>query len=156
MSNIDYAHLHLHTDYSLLDGAIQIKPLAERVKELGMKACAMTDHGNMYGAVSFYKEMKAHDVRPIIGCEVYLAPGHRSDKSEVRKGGKPYNHMILLAKDREGYHNLVRLTSTAFRDGFFRSHRVRPRRGRRQPARPAPTPPHAPWRSRRCATSGAP
>ena len=84
MSNIDYAHLHLHTDYSLLDGAIQIKPLAERIKELGMKACAMTDHGNMYGAVSFYKEMKAHDVRPIIGCEVYLAPGHRSDRTEVR------------------------------------------------------------------------
>ena len=124
MSNIDYAHLHLHTDYSLLDGAIQIKPLAERVKELGMKACAMTDHGNMYGAVSFYKEMKAHDVRPIIGCEVYLAPGHRSDRSEVRKGGKPYNHMILLAKDREGYHNLVRLTSKAFREGFYRKPRI--------------------------------
>src|ERR671928_652786 len=124
MSNIDYAHLHLHTDYSLLDGAIQIKPLAERVKELGMKACAMTDHGNMYGAVSFYKEMKAHDIRPVIGCEVYLAPGHRSDRSEVRKGGKPYNHMILLAKDREGYHNLVRLTSKAFREGFYRKPRI--------------------------------
>src|ERR1044072_811708 len=124
MSNIDYAHLHLHTDYSLLDGAIQIKPLAERVKELGMKACAMTDHGNMYGAVSFYKEMKAHDVKPLIGCEVYLAPGHRSDRSEVRKGGKPYNHMILLAKDREGYHNPGRLTSKAFREGFYRKPRI--------------------------------
>ncbi|HEX8338771.1 MAG TPA: DNA polymerase III subunit alpha, partial [Pyrinomonadaceae bacterium] len=124
MSNIDFAHLHLHTDYSLLDGAIQIKPLAERVRELGMKACAMTDHGNMYGAVSFYKEMKAHDVRPIIGCEVYLAPGHRSDRSEVRRGAKPYNHMILLAKDREGYHNLVRLTSKAFREGFYRKPRI--------------------------------
>jgi DNA polymerase-3 subunit alpha len=114
----------LHTDYSLLDGAIQIKPLAERVRELGMKACAMTDHGNMYGAVSFYKEMKAHDVKPLIGCEVYLAPGHRSDRSEVRKGGKPYNHMILLAKDREGYHNLVRLTSKAFKEGFYRKPRI--------------------------------
>jgi DNA polymerase-3 subunit alpha len=124
MSNIDYAHLHLHTDYSLLDGAIQIKPLAERVRELGMKSCAMTDHGNMYGAVSFYKEMKAHDVRPIIGCEVYLSPGSRFDKGEVRKGGKPYNHMILLAKDREGYHNLVRLTSKAFREGFYRKPRI--------------------------------
>src|ERR1044072_4755730 len=124
MSNIDYAHLHLHTDYSLLDGAIQIKPLAERVKELGMKACAMTDHVNLYGAISFYKEMKAHDVRPIIGCEVYLAPGHRSDRSEVRKGAKPYNHMILLAKDRDGYHNLVRLTSKAFREGFYRKPRI--------------------------------
>ncbi|HEX8283765.1 MAG TPA: DNA polymerase III subunit alpha [Pyrinomonadaceae bacterium] len=124
MSNTDFAHLHLHTDYSLLDGAIQIKPLAERVRELGMKACAMTDHGNMYGAVSFYKEMKAHDVKPLIGCEVYLAPGHRSDKSEVRKGGKPYNHMILIAKDREGYHNLVRLTSKAFKEGFYRKPRI--------------------------------
>jgi DNA polymerase-3 subunit alpha len=124
MPNQDFAHLHLHTDYSLLDGAIQIKPLAERVKELGMKACAMTDHGNMYGAVSFYKEMKAHDVKPIIGCEVYLAPGHRSDKTEARRGEKPYNHMILLAKDREGYHNLVRLTSKAFREGFYRKPRI--------------------------------
>ncbi|HEX8500563.1 MAG TPA: DNA polymerase III subunit alpha [Pyrinomonadaceae bacterium] len=120
----DYVHLHVHTDYSLLDGAIQIKPLAERVRELGMKACAMTDHGNMYGAVSFYKEMKAHDVKPLIGCEIYLAPGHRSDRSEVRKGGKPYNHMILIAKDREGYHNLVRLTSKAFKEGFYRKPRV--------------------------------
>ncbi|MET0647372.1 MAG: DNA polymerase III subunit alpha [Pyrinomonadaceae bacterium] len=124
MSNTDFAHLHLHTDFSLLDGAIQIKPLAERVRELGMKACAMTDHGNMYGAVSFYKEMKAHDVKPLIGCEIYLAPGSRFDKSEVRKGGKPYNHMILLAKDREGYHNLVRLTSKAFREGFYRKPRI--------------------------------
>ena len=124
MPNNDFAHLHLHTDYSLLDGAIQIKPLAERLKELGMTACAMTDHGNMYGAVSFYKEMKAHDIKPLIGCEVYLAPGHRSDKSEARRGEKPYNHMILLAKDREGYHNLVRLTSKAFKEGFYRKPRI--------------------------------
>ena len=124
MPNTDFAHLHLHTDYSLLDGAIQIKPLAERVRELGMKACAMTDHGNMYGAVSFYKEMKAHDIKPLIGCEVYLAPGHRSDRSEARRGEKPYNHMILLAKDREGYHNLVRLTSKAFKEGFYRKPRI--------------------------------
>jgi DNA polymerase-3 subunit alpha len=120
----DFAHLHLHTDYSLLDGAIQIKPLAERVKELGMPACAMTDHGNMYGAVSFYKEMKAHDVKPIIGCEVYMAPGSRYEKPETKRGEKPYNHMILLAKDRQGYHNLVRLTSKAFKEGFYRKPRI--------------------------------
>jgi DNA polymerase-3 subunit alpha len=124
MANNNFVHLHLHTDYSLLDGAIQVKPLAERVKELGMPACAMTDHGNMYGAVSFYKEMKAHDVKPIIGCEVYLAPGSRFDKKEGQKGTKPYNHMILLAKDREGYHNLVRLTSKAFKEGFYRKPRI--------------------------------
>jgi DNA polymerase III subunit alpha len=124
MPKTDFAHLHLHTDYSLLDGAIQIKPLAERVKELGMKACAMTDHGNMYGAVSFYKEMKAAEVKPIIGCEVYLAPSSRFEKADVKKGAKPYNHMILLAKDRVGYHNLVRLTSKAFKEGFYRKPRI--------------------------------
>jgi DNA polymerase-3 subunit alpha len=124
MTNKDFVHLHLHTDYSLLDGAIQVKPLAERVKELGMPACAMTDHGNIYGAVSFYNEMKKHDVKPIIGCEVYLAPSSRFDKKDARKGEKPYNHMILLAKDREGYHNLVRLTSKAFKEGFYRKPRI--------------------------------
>jgi DNA polymerase-3 subunit alpha len=124
MPNTDFAHLHLHTDYSLLDGAIQIKPLAKRVEELGMKACAMTDHGNIYGAVSFYSEMKAHGIKPLIGCEIYLAPGSRFDKPETRKGEKPYNHMILLAKDREGYHNLVRLTSKAFKEGFYRKPRI--------------------------------
>jgi DNA polymerase-3 subunit alpha len=124
MSNNNFAHLHLHTDYSLLDGAIQIKPLAERVRELGMTACAMTDHGNMYGAVSFYKEMKAHDIKPIIGCEVYLAPGSRFDKKDIQKGVKPYNHMILLAKNRAGYHNLVRLTSKAFKEGYYRKPRI--------------------------------
>jgi len=124
MSNHDFAHLHLHTDYSLLDGAIQIKPLAERVRELGMRACAMTDHGNMYGAVSFYKEMKAHDVKPLIGCEIYMAPGSRFDKPETKRGEKPYNHMILLASNLEGYHNLVRLTSKAFKEGFYRKPRI--------------------------------
>jgi DNA-directed RNA polymerase subunit RPC12/RpoP len=123
-TNSDFVHLHLHTDFSLLDGAIQIKPLAERVKELGMPACAMTDHGNMYGAVSFYKEMKAHDVKPLIGCEIYMAPGSRFDRPETKRGEKPYNHMILLARDREGYHNLVRLTSKAFREGFYRKPRI--------------------------------
>src|SRR5919112_6653780 len=120
----DFAHLHLHTDDSLLDGAIQIKPLADRVRELGMTACAITDHGNIYGAVSFYSEMKKHEVKPIIGCEVYLAPNSRHDRKEAQKGEKPYNHMILLAKDREGYHNLVRLTSKAFREGFYRKPRI--------------------------------
>src|SRR5919202_2557563 len=124
MSEKQFVHLHLHTDYSLLDGAIQVKPLAQRVKELGMPACAMTDHGNMYGAVSFYKEMKAHDVKPIIGAEVYLAPGSRHDRKEAQRGEKPYNHMILLAKDREGYHNLARLTSKAFKEGFCRKPRI--------------------------------
>src|SRR5919199_1819659 len=123
-SKNDFIHLHLHTDFSLLDGAIQIKPLAARLRELGMRACAMTDHGNVYGAVSFYSEMKSHGIKPLIGCEIYLSPGSRFDKPETRKGEKPYNHMILLAKDREGYHNLVRLTSRAFKEGMYYKPRI--------------------------------
>src|SRR5688572_28361819 len=120
----DFVHLHLHTDYSLLDGAIQIKPLADRLHDLGMSACAMTDHGNIYGAVSFYREVKKRGIKPIIGCEVYLSPASRFEKREAGRGEKPYNHMILLAKDREGYHNLVRLTSKAFREGFYHKPRI--------------------------------
>src|SRR5258708_6108325 len=77
MSKRDFVHLHLHTDYSLLDAAIQIKPLSNRIAELGMGACAMTDHGNMFGAISFYNAMKAQGVKPIVGCEVYITRGSR-------------------------------------------------------------------------------
>ena len=83
MSDQDFVHLHLHTDYSLLDGAIQIKPLAKRTEELGMKACAMTDHGNMFGAISFYNTMKSKGVKPIIGCETYITRGSRSDRPSL-------------------------------------------------------------------------
>src|SRR5919202_1434946 len=81
MKKREFVHLHLHTDYSLLDGAIQIKPLSRRVAELGMPACAMTDHGNMYGAISFYNAMKSHGVKPIIGCETYITRGSRKEKA---------------------------------------------------------------------------
>jgi len=120
----DFVHLHLHTDYSLLDGAIQIKPLANRLKELNMKACAITDHGNIFGAISFYKEMKANDIKPLVGCEVYYTQGARQDRTPPQKGEKPYNHMILLAKDREGYHNLVKLTSRAYKEGVYYKPRI--------------------------------
>ncbi len=124
MQDHDFVHLHLHTDYSLLDGAIQIKPLSERLENLGMKACAMTDHGNMYGAISFYNTMKARGIKPIIGCETYIAPGSRKDRAARAPGEKANFHLILLAKDYEGYRNLSRLTSKAFTEGFYYKPRI--------------------------------
>jgi DNA polymerase-3 subunit alpha len=125
MQDKGFVHLHLHTDYSLLDGAIQIKPLAERTEKLGMQACAMTDHGNMYGAISFYNTMKAKGIRPIIGCETYVAMSGRSDRSARNIGGEKANfHLILLAQNYEGYRNLSRLTSKAFTEGFYYKPRI--------------------------------
>jgi DNA polymerase-3 subunit alpha len=119
-----FAHLHLHTDYSLLDGAIQIKPLAKRTEELGMTACAMTDHGNMFGAISFYNTMKSRGIKPIIGCETYITRGSRRDRAASAPGEKANFHLILLAKDLEGYRNLVRLTSKAYTEGFYYKPRI--------------------------------
>jgi len=125
MQSKNFVHLHLHTDYSLLDGAIQIKPLAERAEKLGMTACAMTDHGNMYGAISFYKTMKERGIKPIIGCETYVAAGSRKDRTGGGTAGEKTNsHLILLAKDFEGYRNLSRLTSKAFTEGFYYKPRI--------------------------------
>lgn len=125
MTAKDFVHLHLHTDYSLLDGAIQIKPLARRAEELGFGACAMTDHGNMFGAISFYNAMKDKGVKPIIGCEVYIASGSRRDRSRTSAPGKKANnHLILLAQNFEGYQNLVRLTSKAYTEGFYYKPRI--------------------------------
>jgi DNA polymerase III subunit alpha len=125
MQEKKFVHLHLHTDYSLLDGAIQIKPLSERLETLGMNACAMTDHGNMYGAISFYNTMKDRGIKPIIGCETYLAKGSRKDRADrIAPGEKRNFHLILLAKDFEGYRNLARLTSKAFTEGFYYKPRI--------------------------------
>ncbi len=124
MQDKDFVHLHLHTDYSLLDGAIQIKPLAKRLEKLNMKACAMTDHGNMYGAISFYQTMKEQGIKPIVGCEAYLAAGSRKDRVARAPSQKVNYHLILLAKDLEGYHNLARLTSRAFTEGFYYKPRI--------------------------------
>jgi DNA polymerase-3 subunit alpha len=124
MSDRQFVHLHLHTDYSLLDGAIQIKPLSKRVEELRMPACAMTDHGNMYGAISFYNAMKSKGVKPIIGCETYITRGSRKDKAAGAPGEKANFHLILLARNYEGYQNLVRLTSKAYTEGFYYKPRI--------------------------------
>ena len=117
-----FAHLHVHTEYSLLDGASRIKELVRRTKELGMDAVAITDHGVMYGAVAFYKEAKAQGIHPIIGCEVYVAPRSRHERAEV--GGVRYHHLILLAENETGYRNLVRLVSLANIEGYYYKPRV--------------------------------
>src|SRR6266403_5617915 len=125
MPQKDFVHLHLHTDYSLLDAAIQIKPLAARISEMGMKSCAMTDHGNMFGAITFYNTMKANGIKPLIGCEVYITRGARSERSGAARPGEKTNfHLVLLAKNLEGYHNLVRLTSKAYTEGFYYKPRI--------------------------------
>ncbi len=124
MQDRQFVHLHLHTDYSLLDGAIQIKPLSNRIEELKMPACAMTDHGNMFGAISFYNAMKKHGVNPIIGCETYITRGNRREKAASAPGEKANHHLILLAQNYEGYQNLVRLTSKAYTEGFYYKPRI--------------------------------
>src|SRR5687768_12135243 len=113
-----FVHLHLHTEYSLLDGMIRTKDLANRAKELGMPAVAMTDHGNLYGAIEFYQACKKAGVKPIIGCEIYLAPGRMEDKKEL-VGRKRATHMTLLAETDEGWHNLSKLVSLGHLEGLY-------------------------------------
>ena len=120
-----FVHLHLHTEYSLLDGAIRIKDLPDRLIELGMDSCAITDHGSMFGCVEFYKAMTAKGLHPIIGCEVYVAPVSRFDK-KIAPGDRAYHHLILLAKDNEGLANLNRLVSAGYIEGFYRKPRIDP------------------------------
>src|SRR5215203_2975083 len=121
----DFVHLHLHTDYSLLQSTIKLKPLAGKLTELGMQACAMTDYGNMFGAVSFYKTMKEAKVRPIIGYEAFVTAGSRFDRElAVRAGERPYYNLVLLARDHEGYQNLVYLSSKAFTEGLLHKPRL--------------------------------
>ncbi len=118
----DFVHLHVHSEFSLLDGANRIKDLPVRAKELGMNAMAITDHGVMYGAIDFYKACKKEGIKPIIGCEVYVAPRSRFDK-EPNIDNK-YNHLILLAKDNEGYQNLSKLVSIGFVEGYYYKPRI--------------------------------
>lgn len=118
-----FTHLHVHTEYSLLDGSAKIKELVNRAKELGMKALAITDHGVMYGAIDFYKACLAEGIKPIIGCEVYVAPNSRFDR-ELVKGDDRYYHLVLLAKNDLGYHNLAKIVSTGFIEGYYYKPRV--------------------------------
>ena len=120
---MSFVHLHTHTEYSLLDGSNKIKDYVKRVKELGQTAAAITDHGVMYGVVDFYEAAKAEGIKPILGCEVYVAPGSRFDK-ELSGGDERYNHLILLAENDTGYHNLVKIVSKGFTEGFYYKPRV--------------------------------
>ncbi len=118
-----FTHLHVHTEYSLLDGSAKIKPLVKRAKELGFDSLAITDHGVMYGAIDFYKACRAEGIRPIIGCEVYVAPGSRFDR-ELSRDDERYYHLILLAETDEGYRNLCKIVSKGFTEGFYYKPRV--------------------------------
>ena len=120
-----FSHLHLHTSYSLLDGAIRIPDLMQHVKAQGMDSVAMTDHGNMFGAIEFYKAAQKEGLKPIIGCEFYVAPGGRTEKKNLERlaDGNNY-HLILLAKNKQGYANLIRLASRSYVEGFYRKPRI--------------------------------
>lgn len=118
-----FVHLHVHTEYSLLDGSCKIKEIAIRAKELGMEHLAITDHGNMYGVIDFYKAAKDAGINPVIGCEVYVAPGSRFDR-ELSKGDERYNHLVLLAENNKGYANLMKIVSRGFTEGFYYKPRV--------------------------------
>ena len=121
--NVAFTHLHVHTEYSLLDGSCKIKELAARAKELGMDSMAITDHGVMYGVIDFYRAAREVGIKPIIGCEVYVAPGSRFDR-ENTNGEDRYYHLVLLAENDTGYHNLMKIVSKGFVDGFYYKPRV--------------------------------
>ena len=120
---MSFCHLHTHTEYSLLDGSNKIKNYIERVKELGMNSAAITDHGNMYGVIEFYKTAKAADIKPVIGCEVYVAPGSRFER-EASHGDDRYYHLILLAENNQGYANLMKIVSIGYIEGYYYRPRV--------------------------------
>jgi DNA polymerase-3 subunit alpha len=122
-SSPQFVHLHLHTEYSLLDGACRIKDLVEACKRMNMPAVAVTDHGNLFGAIDFYAAAKAAGVKPIIGCEVYMAPGDRRDR-EARGLGEASYHLLLLAQNLTGYHNLMKLASLGYTEGFYYRPRI--------------------------------
>ena len=118
-----FTHLHVHTEYSLLDGSCKIKELTARAKELGMDSMAITDHGVMYGVIDFYRAAREVGIKPIIGCEVYVTAGSRFDR-ETTNGEDRYYHLVLLAENNQGYQNLMKIVSKGFVDGFYYKPRV--------------------------------
>ena len=122
-----FVHLHVHTQYSLLDGAIKHNPLFERAKALNMPAVAQSDHGNLFGTVEFYEKALANGVKPIIGCEVYLAGGSRFDRERRERDERGFdaiNHTLLIAMNEQGYQNLMALVSKAYLEGFYYKPRI--------------------------------
>ena len=118
-----FAHLHVHTEYSLLDGSNKIKEYVEKIKALGMTAGAITDHGVMYGVIDFYKAAREAGINPVLGCEVYVAPGSRLDREMVH-GEDRYYHLVLLAENNTGYSNLMKIVSKGFVEGYYYKPRV--------------------------------
>ena len=118
----EFVHLHLHTEFSLLDGACRIGELLDRAVELKMPAVAVTEHGNMFSAVQFFDEATKRGIKPILGCEVYVAPGDRRDKSGTP--GETANHLVLLSETTEGFHNLMKLVSSGYTEGFYYKPRI--------------------------------
>jgi DNA polymerase-3 subunit alpha len=124
MSHADFVHLHLHTEYSLLDGACRLDRLMDKAQALGFPAMAVTDHGVLYAAVDFYRACREKQIKPIIGCEFYIAPGSRFDKKSSNGGRDVYNHLVLLAKNEAGYKNLIRLATAAHLEGYYYKPRI--------------------------------
>ena len=120
---MNFTHLHVHTEYSLLDGSNKIQEYVNRVRELGMDSAAITDHGVMYGVIDFYRAARAAGINPILGCEVYVAPGSRFDR-EIGSGDDRYYHLVLLAENNQGYANLMKIVSKSFVEGFYYKPRV--------------------------------
>jgi len=124
MSHADFVHLHLHTEYSLLDGACRLDRLVDKAHELKFSSMAITDHGVLYGAIDFYRAAREKGIKPIIGCEVYVAPGSRLEKKSSSGGRDVYNHLLLLAKDETGYKNLIKLATSAHIEGYYYKPRI--------------------------------
>src|SRR5882672_2139002 len=124
MSHADFVHLHLHTEFSLLDGACRLDRLMDRAHELKFPSLAITDHGVLHGAIDFYQAARAKGIKPIIGCEVYVAPVSRLDKKTSNGGRDVYNHLVLLAKDETGYKNLIKLATAAHLEGYYYKPRI--------------------------------
>ncbi|MGZ6274644.1 MAG: PHP domain-containing protein, partial [Syntrophales bacterium] len=123
MKPSNFVHLHVHTQYSLLDGTIRLDNLFKKAKEYQMQAVAMTDHGNIFGAIDFYQHAQKYGIKPIIGCELYVAPKSRFDKN-AQAAGEGSHHLLVLVKDRQGYKNLMQLVTAAYLEGFYYRPRV--------------------------------
>src|SRR5437773_8699807 len=124
MSHADFVHLHLHTEYSLLDGACRLDRLMDKAHELKFPALSITDHGVLYGAIDFYQAARNQGIKPIIGCEVYVAPGSRLEKKTNNGGRDVYHHLVLLVKDEIGYQNLIKLVTAAHLEGYYYKPRI--------------------------------
>src|SRR5918912_2210555 len=124
MAHAEFVHVHLHSDFSLLDCACRLDKLTDKAHELKFPALALTDHGVLYGAIDFYQAARDKGIKPIIGCEVYVAPGSRLEKKTSAGGRDVYNHLVLLAKDEIGYKNLIQLATAAHLEGYYYKPRI--------------------------------